>query len=129
MTRIILAATPPARGTASKKVASDKDTFWQLVALGGELRQIHVLESRVVNQFITGYPLGGNNIVEKPVFKPGTQAPLPASVRMDANERGEDSTREMPASVPPEEPIACWGACVPVGECLYQRNPILLKRP
>ena len=49
---------------------ADKDTFWQLVALGGELRQIHLLESRVVNQFITGYPVGGNNDVVKPEYKP-----------------------------------------------------------
>jgi predicted helicase len=43
----------------------DKETFWQLVALGGELRQIHLLESPMVNQFITSYPIPGTNNVEK----------------------------------------------------------------
>lgn len=43
----------------------DADKFWQLVKLGGELRQIHLLESPVVNQFITKYPIAGSNEVEK----------------------------------------------------------------
>jgi predicted helicase len=44
-------------------------TFWQLVALGGELRQIHLLESPKVEQFITQYPVDGNNVVNKPKYK------------------------------------------------------------
>ena len=43
----------------------DKETFWQLVELGGEIRQIHLLESPVVNNFITKYPVGGSNEVGK----------------------------------------------------------------
>jgi len=43
----------------------DAPTFWQLVALGGELRQIHLLESPKVEQYITKYPIDGNNVVEK----------------------------------------------------------------
>ncbi|MCK9209920.1 MAG: N-6 DNA methylase [Ignavibacteriaceae bacterium] len=43
----------------------DVDTFWQLVKLGGELRQIHLLESPVVENFITQYPIDGNNVVGK----------------------------------------------------------------
>ena len=43
----------------------DKDTFWQLVKLGGELRQIHLLESPVVEKYITPYPHDGSNIVGK----------------------------------------------------------------
>ena len=43
----------------------DKDTFWQLVKLGGELRQIHLLESPVVEKYITTYPHDGSNIVGK----------------------------------------------------------------
>ena len=49
----------------------DAATFWQLVALGGELRQIHLLESPVVNKFITQYPVGGSNVVEKVKFENG----------------------------------------------------------
>ncbi len=44
---------------------ANKKTFWQLVKLGGELRQIHLLESDVVNKFITTFPIDGNNEVEK----------------------------------------------------------------
>ena len=47
----------------------DKDTFWMLVKLGGELRLIHLLESPKVNQFITSYPKDGNNLVEKIRFE------------------------------------------------------------
>ncbi len=46
----------------------DKDTFWQLVKLGGEIRQLHLLESPTVEQYITQYPIDGDNIVSKPHF-------------------------------------------------------------
>jgi predicted helicase len=44
---------------------TDVETFWQLVALGGELRQLHLLESTKVEQFITQYLVSGNNVVNK----------------------------------------------------------------
>ncbi len=50
----------------------DAATFWELVALGGELRQIHLLESPVVSRFITSFNIGGDNMVEKIVFIPGS---------------------------------------------------------
>jgi len=43
----------------------DKKMFWQLVKLGSELRQIHLLESPLVEQYITSYPQDGNNKVDK----------------------------------------------------------------
>lgn len=43
----------------------DETKFWQLVKLGGELRQIHLLESPVVNKYITKYPIAGSNVVDK----------------------------------------------------------------
>jgi predicted helicase len=47
----------------------DPETFWNLVALGRELRQIHLLESPKVSQLITTYPITGNNIITKPRFE------------------------------------------------------------
>lgn len=47
----------------------NKEVFWQLVKLGGELRQIHLLESPRVEQFITQYPVTGENILQKPKYK------------------------------------------------------------
>jgi len=47
----------------------DRETFQELTELGSELRQIHLLESPVVEKFITQYPIDGNNVVEKPVFR------------------------------------------------------------
>lgn len=43
----------------------DTETFWALGALGGELRQIQLLESDVVNKFITQYPINGDDVVTK----------------------------------------------------------------
>jgi predicted helicase len=47
----------------------DKNTFWQLVKLGGEIRQIHLLESPKVDDFITTYPKDGDNIITTKVAK------------------------------------------------------------
>jgi len=41
----------------------NKNTFWKLVKLGGEIRQIHLLESPKVDDFITTYPKGGDNVI------------------------------------------------------------------
>ena len=49
----------------------DKDTFWELVKLGGEIRQIHLLESPVVEKYISKYPHTGTNIVGKPKYENG----------------------------------------------------------
>ena len=49
----------------------DKDTFWQLVKLGGEIRQIHLLESSTVEKYITQYPIDGDNVVGKTKFQDG----------------------------------------------------------
>ncbi len=48
---------------------SDADSFWQLVVLGSELRQIHLLESsRLAEQIKAlslGYPMAGDNAVTR----------------------------------------------------------------
>lgn len=48
-----------------------QERFWSLVALGRELREIHLLESAVVEQYITQYPEDGDNVVTKPLYKDG----------------------------------------------------------
>jgi predicted helicase len=55
------------------RVPFPKDTksFNKLVAFGTELRELHLLESPRVNQFITTYPIDGSNIVEKINYKEG----------------------------------------------------------
>jgi predicted helicase len=47
----------------------DKDTFWLLIELGSELRQIHLLESDKISHFITSYPNDGNNTVTRKMTK------------------------------------------------------------
>lgn len=41
----------------------DAATFWQLVKLGGQIRQLHLLESSTVDNYIASYPQDGDNIV------------------------------------------------------------------
>jgi predicted helicase len=47
----------------------NQDTFWELVRLGGEIRQIHLLESPTVEQYITQYPIAGDNLVSRKMSK------------------------------------------------------------
>lgn len=49
----------------------EQKQFWDLVTLGKQIREIHLLESDKVNDFISTYPEDGNNIVEKPIYKNG----------------------------------------------------------
>ncbi|MDD4847875.1 MAG: N-6 DNA methylase [Bacteroidales bacterium] len=49
----------------------DAATFWQLVKLGGEIRQIHLLESPTVEQYITQYPIDGDNVVSNTNYQDG----------------------------------------------------------
>ncbi|MBP9665227.1 MAG: hypothetical protein KBD94_11435, partial [Pyrinomonadaceae bacterium] len=85
-----------------------RDTFWRLVALGGELRQLHLLESPRVEEFITGFNVAGSNLVDKPVFKsPGPHAASPLDVRnrsgVPGTLAGSDArTDAFPADSPPD---------------------------
>jgi len=47
----------------------NKEIFWQLVKLGGEIRQIHLLESPKVEEFITSYPVDGDNTITTKIGK------------------------------------------------------------
>jgi len=47
----------------------DSEVFWKLVELGGQLRQVHLLESPLVDQRITGYPEDGDNVVSRKITK------------------------------------------------------------
>lgn len=48
---------------------TDADKFWKLVALGKQIREIHLLESPKVEEFITGYPEDGDNIIRRKITK------------------------------------------------------------
>ena len=49
----------------------DAATFWALVALGGQLRQTHLLESPAVEKKLTQYPEDGDNVVKKIRYENG----------------------------------------------------------
>jgi predicted helicase len=48
---------------------TEVEIFWEMVKLGGELRKVHLLESPIVTQYITQYPIEGNNEVEKITYQ------------------------------------------------------------
>ena len=47
----------------------DQATFWQLVKLGKEIREIHLLESSTVDNFITCYLGDGDNVITRKLTK------------------------------------------------------------
>ena len=47
----------------------DEKTFWELVKLGKEVREIHLLDSPKVEDYITSYPKGGDNTVTTKIGK------------------------------------------------------------
>ena len=49
----------------------DQKTFFDLVNLGSQLREIHLLESPIVDKYITQYPEDGSNVVTKPIYEDG----------------------------------------------------------
>jgi len=48
-----------------------KKQFDQLVSYGKELRELHLMRSPKVSEFVTTYPEAGLNLVEKPTYKDG----------------------------------------------------------
>ncbi|NCP56414.1 MAG: DNA methyltransferase, partial [Thiomicrospira sp.] len=50
--------------------------FWPLVSLGGQIRQLHLMESPALDQAITPYPVAGSNVVSRKISKtsPGYEA-------------------------------------------------------
>ncbi len=47
----------------------NKETFWQLVKLGGEIRQLHLLESPDIQSDFAQYPIDGDNIISRKIGK------------------------------------------------------------
>ncbi|MEJ8803428.1 type ISP restriction/modification enzyme [Pontibacter sp. H249] len=50
---------------------TDADEFLSLATLGGKLRQLHLLESLDLEEYITQYPVDGNNVVDKLRYENG----------------------------------------------------------
>jgi hypothetical protein len=51
-------------------------TFWQLVKPGGQIRQLHLMESPALDTITTSYPEDGDNVVSRKITKtsPGYEA-------------------------------------------------------
>jgi len=51
--------------------ATDKESFWKLVQLGGKIRQLHLLEDPELNTLSTTFPVSGENKVIKIEYRDG----------------------------------------------------------
>ena len=49
----------------------NQEQFWQLAALGAQLRQTHLLESAALAKAPSAYPVSGDNVVTKPRYENG----------------------------------------------------------
>jgi Type ISP C-terminal specificity domain len=45
------------------------EKFWKLVKIGGQLRKLHLLEDETLDNSKIGYPIAGDNVVEKVSFE------------------------------------------------------------
>jgi predicted helicase len=45
------------------------ETFWQLVTIGKQIRELHLMESGLLDELITAYPQAGDNIVTRKLTK------------------------------------------------------------
>jgi predicted helicase len=50
---------------------TDKENFWKLVQVGEKLRGLHLMTDSTVNEYITTYPVGGDDMVEKISYRDG----------------------------------------------------------
>ncbi len=48
---------------------TDQDSFWKLVALGGELRDLHLMKHPVLEKSPVGYPAAGDNVITQKLTK------------------------------------------------------------
>jgi len=60
--------------------------FWQLVKLGNDLRQIHLLKSPIVDNYITKYPNSGDNAVTRRIISKDWEITDPTSGRVWVND-------------------------------------------
>jgi predicted helicase len=45
------------------------ETFWQLVTIGKKIRELHLMESNLLDELITTYPQAGDNIITRKLIK------------------------------------------------------------
>ena len=78
------------------------EEFWRFAEKGCELRKLHLMESPELDTPLTSYPISGNNVVEKVVFKECNTGILPVS----SPDVKESSTGGSPVSYN-HRPAAC----------------------
>lgn len=67
-------------------LTSDVNMFFALAERGRQLVALHLLKNPLVEEFITSYPAGGDNRVEKVVFAPDPKKPSVGQVMINARQ-------------------------------------------
>ena len=75
--------------------------FWQLVALGSQLRAIHLLESPLLETYITQYPVDGDNTITKIQAESTTPCPPLEEVAQSAGGGLSLDSKTQPETYPP----------------------------
>jgi predicted helicase len=75
----------PSPLTPKGGIKETQERFWKLVNLGSQIRQIHLLESAIVEKYITQYPIDGNNVVGKIVFEKTSETLGKVYINYDKN--------------------------------------------
>nr|WP_279347069.1 type ISP restriction/modification enzyme [Gramella sp. AN32] len=77
----------------------DAEKFWKLVKLGGELRSIHLLESPLVEDFITSYPIDGDNVITRKITRtsPGYEPKQEILKQVTIDEENKTSNQNVSA--------------------------------
>ena len=67
-------------------LTANRELFFALAQRGKELVALHLLKTWLVEEFITSYPTGGDNRVEKVAFAPDPKKPAVGRVAINANQ-------------------------------------------
>jgi predicted helicase len=72
----------------------NSNVFYELAELGKQLREIHLLESKVVENYITKYPISGDNEVVKPRYETDSPPERRGGSREGETRGGKNTTPE-----------------------------------
>jgi very-short-patch-repair endonuclease len=104
----------------------DATTFWDLVALGKQIREIHLLESPTVEEYITEFNIDGDCVVGKPKFEINTskENSFKTNITTSKENSPQPNTNTSKENSPPLEGCPQGGV---VPDIFIKNNPIFFN--
>jgi very-short-patch-repair endonuclease len=104
----------------------DATTFWSLVALGKQIREIHLLESPTVEEYITEFNIDGDCVVGKPKFEINTigENSFKTNITTSKENSPQPNTNTSKENSPPLEGCPQGGV---VPDIFIKNNPIFFN--